>query len=107
MPYASVVPPRQTLTWTAIREIQAGLERKLQAEKSVAVWDMFRNPVDRRRTILATYALTVQGASGAMYMIGELAAYASNQLHFLSLIPPPPPRLAAVALYLSLWQWYH
>jgi len=65
-----------------MREIQAALERELQAEKSVAVWDVFRNPIDRRRTILATCALTVQGASGAMYMIGELAAHSSNQLHF-------------------------
>ncbi|KAK4187695.1 general substrate transporter [Podospora australis] len=43
------------------------MESKMQ--KSVGVWDMFRNPVDRRRTVLAICALTVQGASGAMYMI--------------------------------------
>jgi hypothetical protein len=54
-----------------LRDIQLGLEKEMATENSVAVWDMFRNPVDRRRTILATCALTVQGASGAMYMIGR------------------------------------
>jgi hypothetical protein len=53
-----------------IRDIQAALESEQARENSVAVWDMFRNKIDRRRTILATCALTVQGASGAMYMIG-------------------------------------
>lgn len=35
-----------------------------------SVWDMFANPVDRRRTILAVAAVSTQAASGAMYMIG-------------------------------------
>ncbi|KAK4235243.1 hypothetical protein C8A03DRAFT_46583 [Achaetomium macrosporum] len=52
-----------------VRDIQEALETEMARENSVAVWDMFRDPVDRRRTILATCALTVQGASGAMYMI--------------------------------------
>jgi len=52
-----------------MRDIQAALETEMSRVKSVAVWDMFRNPIDRRRTILAACALTVQGASGAMYMI--------------------------------------
>ncbi|KAK3303816.1 general substrate transporter [Chaetomium strumarium] len=52
-----------------MRDIQAALETEMSRESSVAVWDMFRDPVDRRRTFLATCALTVQGASGAMYMI--------------------------------------
>lgn len=57
-----------------LRNIQAALETETSKESSVAVWDMFRDPVDRRRTILAVCALTVQGASGAMYMIGMSAA---------------------------------
>ncbi|KAK3381041.1 general substrate transporter [Podospora didyma] len=51
-----------------IRDIQLALESENQF-KSVAVMDMFRNPVDRRRTVLAICAITIQGASGAMYMI--------------------------------------
>lgn len=57
-----------------LNEIQAGLEKERANEQGVAVWDMFRNPVDRRRTVLATCALTVQGASGAMYMIGRFSS---------------------------------
>ena len=54
-----------------MRIITDALDHEAASVNSVAVWDMFRNPIDRRRTILATCALTVQGASGAMYMIGE------------------------------------
>jgi MFS family permease len=61
-------------------DIKVALESESAHMKSVAVWDMFRDPVDRRRTILATCALTVQGASGAMYMIGMLPSpYCSIQ----------------------------
>lgn len=56
-----------------VREIQTSLELELAREQGVSVLDMFRNPVDRRRTILASCALGVQGATGAMYMIGESA----------------------------------
>ncbi|KAK1759961.1 general substrate transporter [Echria macrotheca] len=52
-----------------VEEIRNTLESQMEEQASVAVWDMFRNPIDRRRTILAVCALTVQGASGAMYMI--------------------------------------
>ncbi|EJU05941.1 MFS monosaccharide transporter-like protein [Dacryopinax primogenitus] len=44
---------------------------KLEAEttKGVTFWDMFRNPIDRRRTLLSVMAVSVQGASGAMFML--------------------------------------
>lgn len=81
MQHGKVEQARKSLRWhrpypdaaieDEVREIQASLESETARESSAAVWDMFRNPVDRRRTILATCALTVQGASGAMYMIGE------------------------------------
>ncbi|KAK0710238.1 general substrate transporter [Lasiosphaeria miniovina] len=51
-----------------IRDIEVALETESH-HKSIPVWDMFRDPVDRRRTVLAVCGLTVQGASGAMYMI--------------------------------------
>lgn len=54
-----------------LRSIQAALQTDMAREKSVSFWDMFRDPVDRRRTMLATGALALQGSSGAMYMIGE------------------------------------
>ncbi|KAK0707960.1 general substrate transporter [Lasiosphaeris hirsuta] len=52
-----------------ITDIQLAIDAESDREHSVAVMDMFRDPVDRRRTILAVCGLTVQGASGAMYMI--------------------------------------
>lgn len=54
-----------------LNDINLSLETQRREKAGVAVWDMFRNPVDRRRTILATCAVTVQGASGAMYVIGK------------------------------------
>lgn len=51
-------------------EMQAALDMERNLAASVSVWDMFTNPVDRRRTILAVCGVTLQAASGAMYMIG-------------------------------------
>ncbi|KAH7379763.1 MFS transporter [Cadophora sp. MPI-SDFR-AT-0126] len=49
------------------------MKTAIDAEKSLAqnseIIDIFRNPVDRRRTLLAVGAVTLQAASGAMYMI--------------------------------------
>jgi len=50
-------------------EIQAALDADAELQRGVGFWDMFANPIDRRRTILAVCALTVQGRSGAMYII--------------------------------------
>lgn len=54
-----------------ITDIQLAIDAESDREHSVAIMDMFRDPVDRRRTVLAVCGLTVQGASGAMYIIGE------------------------------------
>lgn len=53
-----------------MKDIQLALAAEGESIKGASVWDMFRDPVDRRRTVLSVCALTVQGASGAMYMIG-------------------------------------
>lgn len=53
-----------------IAEIQAAIDMELSLADGVSVWDMFKNPVDRRRTVLAVCGVTLQAASGAMYMIG-------------------------------------
>lgn len=52
-----------------LSDMQAALEAESELSKGLSIWDMFANPIDRRRTILAVLGLTVQGASGAMYMI--------------------------------------
>lgn len=53
-----------------LRAIQAALDSETQLLQSTGVKDLFANPVDRRRTVLSILAITLQGASGAMYMIG-------------------------------------
>lgn len=53
-----------------LKDIQEGLELELHTMQNSSVKDMFNNPIDRRRTALAVLAITLQGASGAMYMIG-------------------------------------
>lgn len=53
-----------------LKDIQEGIEKEMLIKKSAGPMDMFTNPIDRRRTVLAVGALTLQGASGAIYMIG-------------------------------------
>lgn len=69
---------RKSLYW--LRPFPERVEAELQemktaidAEKALAhsseIVDIWRNPIDRRRTLLAIGAVTLQAASGAMYMI--------------------------------------
>lgn len=53
-----------------LKDIQEALDNELQIKQNSSVMDMFKNPIDRRRTTLAVLSITLQGASGAMYMIG-------------------------------------
>jgi hypothetical protein len=52
-------------------EIRAAIEREKELGSQVQVLDMFRNPVDRRRTILSICSVTLQAASGSMFIIGS------------------------------------
>ena len=65
----------------AVRRELADIQEALEGERAMAehtsVLDMFTNPIDRRRTWLAVGAISTQGASGAMYMIGKLTALCS------------------------------
>ena len=78
--HGEVEKARKSLKW--LRPDQDGVEAELaeinvtiEAEKLTvqgAAWlDMFRNPVDRRRTILAVGAVGVQAACGVMFMLGK------------------------------------
>ena len=69
---------RKALTWLRpypdlidgeIQEISAAIEAERALANSADMLDMFRNPVDRRRTLLSIGAIGLQAASGAMYMI--------------------------------------
>ncbi|KAK1761651.1 general substrate transporter [Phialemonium atrogriseum] len=50
-------------------QMQAGLEAERLINSNVGFMDVFRNPVDRRRTLLSIAAITSQAASGSMFMI--------------------------------------
>jgi SP family sugar:H+ symporter-like MFS transporter len=70
---------RKSLLWlrpdpatvdSELEEMQATLEMERAMAANVSMWDMFTNPVDRRRTFLSVCSVTLQAGSGAMYMIG-------------------------------------
>ncbi|KAF2743013.1 monosaccharide transporter-like protein [Sporormia fimetaria CBS 119925] len=50
-------------------DIRTAIEREREHSSGVGIIDMFKNPVDRRRTTLAVGAVTLQAASGAMFLI--------------------------------------
>ncbi|KAJ5088016.1 maltose permease [Penicillium angulare] len=52
-----------------MEDIQHAIKLEHDLASGASVCDMFINPIDRRRTILAVSAVTTQAASGAMYMI--------------------------------------
>jgi hypothetical protein len=52
-------------------EIRAAIQKERELGTGASVVDMFANPIDRRRTILAVCAVTLQAASGSMFIIGE------------------------------------
>lgn len=57
------------------REIKAAIEREKELGSGVTVADMFRNPIDRRRTGLAVGAVLLQAASGSMFIIAYKAYF--------------------------------
>lgn len=50
-------------------EIQAAIEAEKAVKETANFMDIWRDPVDRRRTLLAIAAISTQAASGAMFMI--------------------------------------
>jgi hypothetical protein len=51
-------------------EIKAAIDKEKELSSGVSVLDMFTNPVDRRRTFLSVCSVTLQAASGSMFIIG-------------------------------------
>ncbi|KAI1432888.1 MFS monosaccharide transporter-like protein [Xylaria sp. CBS 124048] len=50
-------------------EMNRALDAEIRLQSSVGYATLFRNPVDRRRTIISVLALTTQAASGSMFVI--------------------------------------
>ncbi|CAI4214037.1 unnamed protein product [Parascedosporium putredinis] len=57
------------------REIQNAIDKEKETTSGVGVLDMFRDPVDRRRTFLAVCSVTLQAASGSMFIIAYKAYF--------------------------------
>lgn len=75
---------RKSLAWlrpdgydvnAELTEIRAAIEREKEISSGVGVLDMFKNPVDRRRTLLSVSAVTLQAASGSMFIIAYKAYF--------------------------------
>ncbi|KAI2464277.1 putative maltose permease [Annulohypoxylon bovei var. microspora] len=52
-----------------IEEMRTTLEAEAQLQSGVGYLDLFKNPIDRRRTTVSVLTLTSQAASGSMYVI--------------------------------------
>ena len=52
-----------------LTEMETALIAEEQLQSGSGYLELFRNPIDRRRTVLAVLALTTQAASGAMFVI--------------------------------------
>lgn len=54
-----------------VAEIKAAIDKERELGSNVGVLDMFKTKTDRRRTILSVCAVTLQAASGSMFIIGR------------------------------------
>lgn len=72
-------------------EITTAILAEKELASSASFIDAFKNPIDRRRTLLAVAAISTQAASGAMFMIG--------MSHTRSTTPPPTPPTPPTTLY--------
>jgi len=51
--------------------IVAAINKEKELSNGIGIIDCFRNPIDRRRTIVAIAGVTSQAATGSMFIIGE------------------------------------
>jgi hypothetical protein len=74
----------KSLTWlrpdgadvtTEAAVIRESIESERELGSDVGILDMFKNPVDRRRTTLSVCAVTLQAASGSMFIIAYKAYF--------------------------------
>lgn len=67
-------------------EIQDAIARERELGSEVGIVDMFKNPIDRRRTFLSIFGITTQAASGSMFVICKKTSF-SQILPKLAHIP--------------------
>ena len=62
--------PRPELADEELAKIKLAIDTEATLAQGTEIIDLWRNPVDRRRALLAIGVICVQGASGATYIIG-------------------------------------
>ncbi len=67
--------PFPELVDAELAEMKTAIDAEKQIAQNSEIVDIIRNPVDRRRTLLAVGAVTLQAASGAMYMICKKSTF--------------------------------
>lgn len=55
--------PDESMVEPELQNIKAAHDAEINNTAVVSYWDMFRNPVDRRRTLLSVAAVSIQGAT--------------------------------------------
>lgn len=63
------IRPRGWDCTTEFEQMKAALAAEREIATSVGIVDIFKNPIDRRRTFLSIASVTSQAASGSMFMI--------------------------------------
>ncbi|KAI1765678.1 general substrate transporter [Hypoxylon sp. FL1150] len=58
-----------------VAEIKAAIDKEREMGSQVGILDMFKNPIDRRRTTLAVCGVTLQAATGSMFIISYKAYF--------------------------------
>ncbi|KAH7002495.1 general substrate transporter [Ilyonectria destructans] len=58
-----------------LAEIRLAIDNEQESASGVGFMDMFRHPVDRRRTMLSVGAVVLQAASGSMFIIAYKAYF--------------------------------
>lgn len=61
--------PNKNAVQEELDDIQAAILAEKEMASSASFIDILKNPIDRRRTLLAVAAVSIQAASGAMFMI--------------------------------------
>jgi MFS transporter, SP family, sugar:H+ symporter len=56
-----------------IREMEVALAAEAQLQSDTNFLSLFKDPIDRRRTIVAVCGLTTQAGSGSMFVICTFA----------------------------------
>ena len=62
---------------TELAEIRQAIDTEKTLASGVGMLDMFKNSVDRRRTMISVCAVLLQAASGSMFIIGKFRRKAS------------------------------